>query len=81
MAKRNTTDRSLNPADLPRYFVWVRGLEGPEPQKWAELDFGVGEWKRSLLLAYLELPETERHLSCSMLARRYPPPRLETDEG
>jgi hypothetical protein len=29
------------------------------------------------VLAYLELPEDERRLSLSMLARRYPPPRVE----
>ncbi|MCK1743629.1 hypothetical protein IVA80_22965 [Bradyrhizobium sp. 139] len=75
MARRRTTVASAN--DLPRYFVWVRGLEGPEPQKWTAMDFGVGGWKRSLVLAYLALPEEERHLSMSTLARRYPPPRVE----
>ncbi|WP_448040787.1 hypothetical protein [Bradyrhizobium liaoningense] len=74
MARRRTTDRDAH--DL-RYFVWVRGLEGPEPQKWTAMDFGIGEWKRPLVLAYLELPEDERHLSLSVLARRYPPPRVE----
>lgn len=73
MARTRTTDAD----DLPRYFVWVRGLEGPEPQKWTAMDFGVGEWKRSLVLAYLELPESERHLPLSVLARRYPPPRVD----
>jgi len=75
MARRRATD--TEPTDLPRYFVWVRGLDGPEPQKWAPLEFGVGDWKREQVLAYLELPEEERHLSLSMLARRYPPPRVE----
>jgi hypothetical protein len=64
--------------DLPPYFVWVRGLEGPEPQKWMTMDFGVDDWKRSQVLAYLELPQDERPLSLSVLARRYPPPRVET---
>jgi hypothetical protein len=76
MAKRRARDASRS-ADDPRYFVWVRGLEGPEPQKWASLDFGVDDWKRAQVLAYIELPEEERHLSLSMLARRYPPPRVE----
>ncbi len=62
----------------PRYFVWVRGLEGPEPQKWMAMDFGIGDWKRPQVLAFLELPEGERHLPLSALARRYPPPRVET---
>jgi len=71
MAKRRP---SLSADNLPRYFVWVRGLAGPEPQKWASLDFGVGDWKREQVLTYLELPEDERHLSLSMLAYRYPSP-------
>lgn len=74
MAKRRATE---TPDNQPRYFVWVRGLDGPEPQKWASLDFGVDGWKRSQVLAYLELAEDERHLALSMLARRYPPPRVE----
>gem|GEM_PF-1446054 len=58
----------------PRYFVWVRGLVGPEPQKWAALDFGVDDWKREQVLACRELPEQERHHSLAMLARLYPAP-------
>jgi hypothetical protein len=73
MAKRRATDAKSD--DLPRYFVWVRGLEGPEPQKWASLDFGIGDWKRTQVLSYLELPEGEQHLALAALARRYPPPR------
>lgn len=73
MARRRTTDAD----DLPHYFVWVRGLEGPEPQKWTTLDFGVGDWKRTLVLAYRELPPDERRLSLSALARRYPAPRVD----
>ena len=75
MARRRTTEADAD--DFPRYFVWVRGLEGPEPQKWMRMDFGVGDWKRPLVLAYLELPEDERHLSLSVLARRYPAPRVD----
>ena len=41
------------------------------------MDFGVGDWKRPLVLAWLELPEDERRLPLSALARRYPPPRGE----
>ena len=72
MARRRTMETRQD--DLPRYFVWVHGLAGPEPQKWATLDFGIGEWKRAQVLAYLELPAEERHLAVSVLARRYPPP-------
>src|SRR5438067_10383536 len=32
MARRHTTKADAD--ELPRFFVWVRGLEGPEPQKW-----------------------------------------------
>ena len=74
MARRRTTETD---ADLPRYFVWVRGLEGPEPQKWVAMDFGLSDWRRPLVLAWLELPENERRLPLSMLAGRYPPPRVE----
>ncbi|MBR0840519.1 hypothetical protein JQ607_10005 [Bradyrhizobium liaoningense] len=75
MARRRTSEADAD--DLPRFFVWVRGLEGPEPQKWTTMDFGVGDWKRPQVLAYLELPEDERRLSLSTLARRYPPPRVD----
>lgn len=75
MAGKRTTDADAD--DLPRYFVWVRGLEGPEPQKWTAMDYGIGDWKRPMVLAFLALPEDERHLSLSMLSRRYPPPRVE----
>ncbi|SFO49215.1 hypothetical protein SAMN05216330_103267 [Bradyrhizobium sp. Ghvi] len=76
MARRRTTD--IEADDLPRYFVWVRGLEGPEPQKWVAMEFGVGDWKRPLVLAWRELSMDERRLPLSILARRYPPPKAET---
>jgi hypothetical protein len=75
MARRRTTEADAD--ELPHYFVWVRGLEGPEPQKWMAMDFGIDDWKRPLVLAFLELPKDERRLSLSMLARRYPPPRVD----
>jgi hypothetical protein len=75
MAPRRMTDAESD--HLPRYFVWVRGLEGPEPQKWRTMDFGVNDWKRPHVLAFLALPEDERHLPLAALARRYPPPREE----
>ena len=61
--------------DEAAYFVWVRGLSGPEPQRWASLDFGINGWKRELVLAYRALEAHERGLSLAALARRYPPPR------
>lgn len=73
MATGRMTDSSAD--DPPRYFVWVRGLEGPEPQKWRTMDFGVNDWKRPMVVAFLALPEDERRLPLAELARRYPPPR------
>jgi hypothetical protein len=75
MARRRATETSAD--DLPRYFVWVRGLEGPEPQKWMAMDFGIGDWKRPQVLAWMELAADERRLSLSLLSRRYPPPRVD----
>jgi hypothetical protein len=43
-----------------------------------DMDFGIGDWKRPQVLAWLELPMDERRLPLSMLARRYPPPKVET---
>ena len=59
MARRRTTDTDAD--DLPRYFVWVRGLEGPEPQKWMTMDFGVGDWKRPLVLKGILHPDDAKH--------------------
>jgi hypothetical protein len=41
------------------------------------MDFGIGDWKRPQVLAWMELAGDERHLSLSMLSRRYPPPRVD----
>jgi hypothetical protein len=73
MATRRAT-RSQDGQDPPRYFVWVRGLAGPEPQRWASLDFGIDDWKRAQVLAYRELSEEDLHLPLAVLASRYPPP-------
>jgi hypothetical protein len=74
MAKRRVTKSLEGRQDLPRYLVWVRGLTGPEPQKWTALDFGINDWKRAQILAYSELSEEDRHLSLTALASRFPPP-------
>ena len=74
MAKPRETKLLEGQQDLPHYFVWVRGLSGPEPQKWAALDFGIDDWKRAQVLTYCELSEDDRHLSLAVLAGRYPPP-------
>ena len=56
------------------YFVWVRGLSGPEPQKWAELDLGVGNWKKRCILISYPLNEAESSRPIDQLRRLYPPP-------
>jgi hypothetical protein len=59
--------------ERPLYFVWVRGLRGPEPQLWDEMYYGVANWKREYVLGYqLLLDDKERRLPLDELARRYP---------
>lgn len=78
MTKRKATrSGEQREQNLPRYFVWVTGINGPEPQKWASLDFGIGDWRRPQVLAYRELAQDERQLPLSALARRYPPPPID----
>jgi hypothetical protein len=57
-----------------RYFVWVNGTKGPEPQKWVELDFGVGEWmtKSGKVICYVPITPSEAGLSLDELAGLYP---------
>jgi len=57
------------------FLVWVRGLRGPAPQKWAELYFGLGNWKRRQVLAWQPLSADEFEMSLDYLARLYPPER------
>jgi hypothetical protein len=54
------------------YFVWVRGLREPQPQKWAQMDYGIGNWKKYQILAYHPLSDEEQRLSLNELAKHYP---------
>jgi len=56
------------------FFVWVRGLRGPEAQKWAELDFSVGNRQKERVLASRILSLEESKLGIDELERVYPPP-------
>ncbi len=74
MTSTNGGTDAMNSDVAVGYFVWVKGLRGPQPQKWAELDFGVGEWmKRSgYVLSYFPLTPSEARLSLNELANLYP---------
>lgn len=58
------------------HFVWVRGPKGPSPQKWKELYFGLGNWKKPYVLAYHRLTEADAGRSLDELAALYPAPRV-----
>jgi hypothetical protein len=55
-----------------KYFVWVSGLRGPEPQKWSD-DLTVNQ-KPIPTLAKHVLNPLEANLTLNELANRYPPP-------
>ena len=58
------------------HFVWVKGLRGPEAQKWAELDFGVSGWKRDQVLAAHPITREEfEKFDLNTLKRIYPAPK------
>jgi len=75
MARRSERQQSVD--EPPGYLVWVRGLSGPEPQKWTALEFGIDNSRQSQVLAYRELSREERALSLATLAERYPAPRID----
>jgi len=53
-----------------KYLVWINGLRGPEPQKWAEKQTANG--KPVPTLAKHELTPLEANMPLSELANRYP---------
>lgn len=55
------------------FFVWVRGPTGPRPQKWAELNFGTGNWRLRTLIAWQPIGTDEFSQPLENLARAYPP--------
>lgn len=65
--------RHVDAQDM-QYFVWVTGTKGPQPQKWGELDFGVGGWmkKSGKVICYVSITPWEARLSLDELASLYP---------
>lgn len=65
-------------ADNPNapHLVWLRGVTGAEPQKWAILDYGVNNrvLKEGRILAKHELTAALAKLDIAELVRIYPPP-------
>lgn len=56
---------------MPNYFVWVKGLRGPEAQLWAEKQVdGGGKAKETL--SVIELDQFEKRLSLDVLKARFP---------
>lgn len=53
-----------------KYLVWIDGLRGPEPQKWAENQTSNG--KPVPTLAKHELTPLEANMPLSELVNRYP---------
>lgn len=56
---------------MHKYFVWINGLRGPEPQLWADKQVdGAGKLKETLFIH--ELQPSESGLSLSSFALMYP---------
>lgn len=56
------------------HLVWVISNKGPEVQRWASLDYGVGGHKKNSVRAVYPLTKAEAELPLDVLARLYPPP-------
>jgi hypothetical protein len=63
------------------YFVWVKSVRGPQPQKWAELYFGLYNWKKQTVIAYTKISEEEGHMTLTELALRYALPTTSSSEN
>jgi hypothetical protein len=65
------------------FLVWVRGLKGPEPQRFADRPLSVGSdyWaeKSGRVLQIIELLADEEPLPLDVLIHKYPPPRVKDD--
>lgn len=58
------------------HFVWIKGPNGPQPQKWGELDYGVGNHKRADVVGSpVELSDVMAALPLDELAKLYPAPK------
>jgi hypothetical protein len=56
------------------HLVWVSGLRGSQPQKWSNLDYGIGGHKKNSVRAVYPLTAAEAELPLDVLARLYPAP-------
>lgn len=57
------------------YFVWIKGLRGPTPQKWTRFEKDRG---REYLVGW-EIPPDLEHLSLRQLAALFPAPPINDD--
>ncbi len=61
-----------------KYFVWVKGLRGPAPEKWyGDQTRGDGRYQRGPvgtgdLLSFRELDVNDENLTLTQLAKKYP---------
>jgi hypothetical protein len=58
---------------LPKYFVWISGLRGPEAQIWDEKDRYANQKKVETLFKQ-ELHPSEHLIGLNGLKERYPAP-------
>jgi len=63
-------------ADSP-HFVWVRGLRGPQAQKWSDLDLTYASRKAAIIVYYPITDREFRLFTIEELEKLYPAPKLE----
>ncbi len=65
---------SMGGVDEGPVFVWINGLRGPEPQKWAEHSVGYlpPDPTRPTILASFKISQREFTEPLDVLGRRYP---------
>jgi hypothetical protein len=62
------------------YFVWIRGVSGPQPQKWSEDCFNVRPEKLALVICKQSISDSDAWLSLQDLAEKFPPPARDTNQ-
>ena len=55
------------------FFVWVSGPKGLNPQKWSELNFGLNNWKKQIVVAWHPLSADQFLLPIDDLTKSFPP--------
>lgn len=64
---------------MPKYFVWIAGLRGPEAQLWADQQVdGAGKTKEVLFIR--RLTANEQGLGLDFLAAAYPLARISASD-